>query len=701
MRLSSSRWWSVESKEFGLSVVGGFTGIRIHERRKGVLRSILIDKDEAAWLIKSFHDLVTVLDSRVFWNQTVSGFPRILAQQCANRHGYFLTIEEYEGRRRKGSVLVPKGRFGEGWKRFGEELRLALNSLLAGSSPEHFKGKAVLQPNRLFERRRSYADVLRAPLPKEAGLKMEELAKDFPAKPAGQKAEKMEKDFPPNPAGLKIQNAGLAEPSDRVSVSDLRGRGEGYSPSVLPSAPRKSHVGDCLELCSIRKTLETLHEEIRFCLAGLRQLEDEVMGRSNSLGSSPSRPNSLLPDRTSLSPPKSAHPLQFPIKRPKFLFKPKAGSVLRPIPTRQFSMDVGASSSAGPSKPLGRCPAISKASCKPSPPSRVYQRRKSRNRSSSTAWRAKPGLTIPETGTRQSREMGEDSSRIGEQNFSPASEELLCGGLGEPKVFQPVDSQLEELSVSGLGLESNGDCQSGLESTLAGEATVLGEKGSVAEMGISMVLSAEDGGLMLASQVNSSLVNAGLGCSGFGVDSVAQRQEEGSLELVFFSSSEGKVGLEPEACSGGPLVGKCPWEGMVAEKGNYYTEGLLLQDKDRNGGGMLESYEPIVITPLAVEDVDGQRVSPRWVVERIKRFYPTIGLSCGRFEDRLLALFEEIEADRDLSLAELKTKLSPAKGVKGQRELNRLSWSMNYEKRGEQSDKGRHKGRGPSRVYDA
>jgi len=390
----------MNSLNSSLSVVGGFTGIRIHERRKGVLRSILIDKDEAAWLIKSFHDLVTVLDSRVFWNQTVSGFPRILAQQCANRHGYFLTIEEYEGRRRKGSVLVPKGRFGEGWKRFGEELRLALNSLLAGSSPEHFKGKAVLQPNRLFERRRSYADVLRAPLPKEAGLKMEELAKDFPAKPAGQKAEKMEKAFPPNPAGLKIQNAGLAEPSDRVSVSDLRGRGEGYSPSVLPSAPRKSHVGDCLELCSIRKTLETLHEKIRFCLAGLRQLEDEVMGRSNSLGSSPSRPNSLLPDRTSLSPPKSAHPLQFPIKRPKFLFKPKAGSVLRPIPTRQFSMDVGASSSAGPSKPLGRCPAISKASCKPSPPSRVYQRRKSRNRSSSTAWRAKPGLTIPETGTR-------------------------------------------------------------------------------------------------------------------------------------------------------------------------------------------------------------------------------------------------------------------------------------------------------------
>jgi len=56
----------VESKEFALSVVGGFTGIRIHEKRKGVTRSILIDKDEAAWLLKFFHDLVTVHDRRVF-----------------------------------------------------------------------------------------------------------------------------------------------------------------------------------------------------------------------------------------------------------------------------------------------------------------------------------------------------------------------------------------------------------------------------------------------------------------------------------------------------------------------------------------------------------------------------------------------------------------------------------------------------------
>jgi hypothetical protein len=53
-------WWSVESKDFALSVVGGTTGIRIREKCKGLIRSILLDKDETVWLIKSFGELVSV-----------------------------------------------------------------------------------------------------------------------------------------------------------------------------------------------------------------------------------------------------------------------------------------------------------------------------------------------------------------------------------------------------------------------------------------------------------------------------------------------------------------------------------------------------------------------------------------------------------------------------------------------------------------
>jgi hypothetical protein len=265
----------------------------------------------------------------VFWNQSVSGFPRILAQQCANRHGYFLTIEEYEGRRRKGSVLVPKGKFGEGWKHFGEELRLAFNSLHAGSTSysKHFQVKKVSQPKPHFEMRRSFAEVLRASLLKDKasysvtekdfqaretspakGCRDQALltAKLSTAKPAGLKIEKMVKDFPAKDNLQMTTLATLFDLSERDSASGLRGRVAG---SMLPFASRKSHFGDCLDLRSITKTLETLHVEIGYCLKGLHLLEDELMGsgpklpdpnslprtQSNSLGSSLPRPKSMMP----------------------------------------------------------------------------------------------------------------------------------------------------------------------------------------------------------------------------------------------------------------------------------------------------------------------------------------------------------------------------------------------------------------------
>jgi hypothetical protein len=132
------------------------------------MRSILLDKDEATWLLKFFKDLVTVQDRIVFWNQSISGFPRILAQQCSNRHGFFLIIEEYEGRRRSGFVLVPKGRIGEGWERFGVELHLAFNRLLAGPS-SYLKQPRLTddtQSKPKPELRRSFAEVLRSSSPK-------------------------------------------------------------------------------------------------------------------------------------------------------------------------------------------------------------------------------------------------------------------------------------------------------------------------------------------------------------------------------------------------------------------------------------------------------------------------------------------------------------------------------------------------------
>jgi hypothetical protein len=97
---------SVESKDLELLVVGGETGVRVCESCKGKMRSILLDRDELAWLVSIYEDLVVVEDSRVFWNQSQPGFPWIIAQHCFNRHGGFLVVEEFIDDRRSGSVLI-------------------------------------------------------------------------------------------------------------------------------------------------------------------------------------------------------------------------------------------------------------------------------------------------------------------------------------------------------------------------------------------------------------------------------------------------------------------------------------------------------------------------------------------------------------------------------------------------------------------
>jgi hypothetical protein len=45
-----------------------------------------------------------------------------------------------------------------------------------------------------------------------------------------------------------------------------------------------------------------------------------------------------------------------------------------------------------------------------------------------------------------------------------------------------------------------------------------------------------------------------------------------------------------------------------------------------------------------VGDGHPPRVSPRWVVERVKGFYHVVGLSCEGYEVKMMALFVEIEA---------------------------------------------------------
>jgi hypothetical protein len=88
-----------------------------------------VRRDELSWLIGALEVVVDVETTEIFWDQARAGFPRLITQKCSNRHGRFLTIEECEGRKRSGTVLVSEGRHHQGWVTLIAELRVASSSL--------------------------------------------------------------------------------------------------------------------------------------------------------------------------------------------------------------------------------------------------------------------------------------------------------------------------------------------------------------------------------------------------------------------------------------------------------------------------------------------------------------------------------------------------------------------------------------------
>jgi hypothetical protein len=153
--MAGSRMWSVESKDFELLIKGGLTGMRIIERSYKKHRSIFLQKEELAWLAHIAEKLAVVQSSEVFWDHSRAGFPRIIAQKCANRNGRFLKVEEFDGGRKCGAIMVLEGRNGQGWEGFISEVRPGYNSSLCGAQVSR-KDKQVKQDSG----RRSYAEVV-------------------------------------------------------------------------------------------------------------------------------------------------------------------------------------------------------------------------------------------------------------------------------------------------------------------------------------------------------------------------------------------------------------------------------------------------------------------------------------------------------------------------------------------------------------
>jgi hypothetical protein len=158
--MAKARSWYVESKVFEMLIKGGYSGLRMVETSKKKQGSLFVQRDEIAWLVGAVEGVLDVDTSEVFWDPSSAAYPRILVQRRENRHCRFIFIEEFEGRNRRGSVLILEGKYGQGWTRLVSELRIARSSLWKERDFRENKGTQVVAG-------RSFAEVVGGSKPLE------------------------------------------------------------------------------------------------------------------------------------------------------------------------------------------------------------------------------------------------------------------------------------------------------------------------------------------------------------------------------------------------------------------------------------------------------------------------------------------------------------------------------------------------------
>jgi hypothetical protein len=104
-------------------------------------------------VVGAVEEVLDVDTTEVFWDPASAGLPRFLVQRRSNRHGGFIIMEEFEGSSRRGSILIPEGRYGQGWTRLLSELRIARRTIW---KDREFKDSKAMQ----MVTGRSYAEVV-------------------------------------------------------------------------------------------------------------------------------------------------------------------------------------------------------------------------------------------------------------------------------------------------------------------------------------------------------------------------------------------------------------------------------------------------------------------------------------------------------------------------------------------------------------
>ena len=110
----------VESKTFEFTVEEGgmFYQLRIYEKGRDSLRSIFMGKGCAKRLLFNVEELIAGQSRGQFAKSFREGDKCFILQLGSNSYCFFFVISELIHGRRKGSIVVPEGKSGSGWRGF-------------------------------------------------------------------------------------------------------------------------------------------------------------------------------------------------------------------------------------------------------------------------------------------------------------------------------------------------------------------------------------------------------------------------------------------------------------------------------------------------------------------------------------------------------------------------------------------------------
>ena len=126
--MGGSLFFFIESKSFEFSVEegGSFFLLRIFERSRDSLRSVFMGKECAKRLLSIMENFIFSEPHEHFARSVRDGKTVFILQSGSNAHGYFLMISELLHGRRKGFLVIPEGRMGNGWRGFVWHLKKVL-----------------------------------------------------------------------------------------------------------------------------------------------------------------------------------------------------------------------------------------------------------------------------------------------------------------------------------------------------------------------------------------------------------------------------------------------------------------------------------------------------------------------------------------------------------------------------------------------